>query len=97
MSTMILAMILAISPIDTHFTQTASMVDQRQTHETAKEWLQDHLTQAGAIVVFIEPPLRDIVEPVSDSHMKTFPLDAATFSWVRTQGVSNSLQKSIQI
>lgn len=84
------SVIESVKPIAENFTTETSIDDQRIAHQTAKDFLTQHLTSIGADVAFISPPTLGATQQVSNVDFT--PLLEGVFYWEYTQGVAEDIQ-----
>lgn len=80
-----------VFPIVGNFTSIHSIEMQRQAHEKAKVFLEQKLSEIGAIVDFIHPP-HQIVPFLKDVKLDS-ELDSAVFVREYTHGVGEDIRK----
>lgn len=83
-----------ILPIPDGFTKEATIAQQRACHEKAKIFLQQSLPVVSSTPQFVSPPKRGIKPYKKDWTLPSGqPLDTSVFSWERTSGVLQDIQK----
>lgn len=75
------------------FTLHNSIEDQRRAHDTAKKNLIEKAGSIGAEVTFVTPLIEAIIGPSINSVKINKDLDGNIFSWQKTDGVQDDIQK----
>jgi hypothetical protein len=83
---------VSVTPIDLFFTQNKLITEQRNAHNTAKEYLQKEARKIGAEVVFVSPVNSHICAKVDEVKIKK-DLNTSIFTWENTQGVQGDIQR----
>ena len=82
-----------ILPIPGQFNIEATIEQQRACHEKAKLFLQQSLPVMGSTLQCVSPPQKPIQPYQQHWILPKEPLDASVFSWERTRGVLQDIQK----
>ena len=88
---------IVVNPIDPYFTRDCPILDQIESHENAKKFLNLELPGAlqdkGGVEIDFVTPSDTVLDSGEVSEIQISELDPAVFTWHSTNGVQGDIQK----